>query len=236
MTSRADCDAAFQQLGYPRFERRPSQDVNGRVRHLERQIDQMADLRKRAELSYLLTNARRCNSMCRDTDVPGVCQNKIQLNFDRAESIEICNQDPYNCFYLIRPVPEMDTIGLEPVHPPTLLYKTLKLSGHQLYSWRELSERFPFLGQRLQIPLEVRTGRPLNHESLRYLASPATLGVLRDMHAEFVPISPGDAAVSSRGRPCQSPCTYQRWGYWPIPRYGCWINRSAGLYDWCEPY
>ena len=231
MASLTECDSAFKELGFPTFTRQPSNDILNRVQIRRSQIE-TNDPELRSRLTYLLNNAVRCNSICSDSDSKQVCANKLTNYFDRVKSVERCSSQFRKCFYLLEPILEVGIVKSHPVYPKTSFFDTLMKNGHQIFTWSEISNMFPDLYEYLELPLNIP------HENILYLVDSRTLQMIRSL-SELVPIQltpRGQTAVMSQsGRQCKSPCTQQRWGRWPLKRYGCWLDPSFKEFDLCDP-
>ena len=238
MTSRPECDVAFNFIGYRNFHHVPDRELTPKLQTATKIVNAVHDSQTRSAFNHLLTNARRCNSICNDNDSPPECQNKINRYFNRVESIEFCNKNPYQCLYLLRAEPEIDSIILEPINPKSDFIQTLQQNDHTIYNWTQLVNVFPPILDLLQIPTDFRTRQPLNHRHLHYLLDNDNFNTINEMLSEgFSLISPPSHIphISNSGRPCQTPCSYDYWNNWPIKRYGCWINRENRVNDWCNP-
>lgn len=230
MASRTECDASFREIGFPRFSRQPSKVILDKVQVKKSQLEPKSA--SNSNLTYLLNNAVRCNSICSDSDSEQTCSDKITNYFDQVKSVERCHTSAQNCFYLLKPIPEVQIIQTQPIYPKTRYFDILMNKKYQIYTWQELSDMFPDVYDYIQIP------NNFNHENLLYLADSDTLKTIQDLtQFNSIQLTPrGKTAIMSQsGRQCNSPCTRQIWGRWPFKRYGCWLNQSTDDFDWCDP-
>ena len=162
MVSRSECDAAFQFLGYSKFERKPTAEVQEKVQQLELAFQGYNDFKFLPEPEAesgesgskkfcLLTDAdklklidaQRCNAMCLDSDTRPECTRKLQINFDRVQSVELANVFPELCLYLIRVVDD-SAILCDPVDPATWWYQHVLRPKHRTGYLLEFIHRFGF--------------------------------------------------------------------------------------------
>ena len=157
MVSRSECDEAFRFIGYSKFERKSNSEISERVNEVEEIHKQYSDFYlipdSKLEIGkfcvldddkkLLLINSQRCNSLCLDGDSEKICQDKLQLSFDRVQSVELSNIFPELCQYLIRVNIETLSIIVEPVDPITQWYKDLQKTRKE-YLLMEFIHKYGF--------------------------------------------------------------------------------------------
>lgn len=163
MVSRSECDEAFRLIGYPKFVRRNNSEIFQRVNETEELYKEYSDFYLIEnpdqdltldsnpkfcilddESRLLLINAQRCNAICSDIDSKKTCDEKLQLAFDRVQSVELSNIFPELCLYLIRVDIGTLSIIIEPVDPISNWYKNILSRTKKEYLLIELIHKYGF--------------------------------------------------------------------------------------------
>ena len=213
MSSRHECDMAFQYLGYPRFKPILNNEFNERYDEFIRKNPNNND--------RLLINARRCNNICSNITDEELCEDIVNEYFDRVDSAEFCTDNPTDCIIEIKP-PKYDIYIGAIIRKNGYTHNKLLRLGYEIFNWDDI----PINQEQINLP-----GNILNIENLQFLVPPELVPEEEFLYVQ----TPPNVEYTVNSVPCRSPCIKQRWGYLPLERYGCWINKDQTQWDYCEP-